>query len=365
MISLGLDVHVRNSYLRARDADGRPLVRGRCANTLDDFTRLLEPVARRARQDGQPVRAVLESTTNSRAVAGLLGRYGREQGLDLTAEVLDPRRLRVIAESVCKCDRLDAAVLCDLAASNLTLPACYVPDDEVFALREHLRARADLVKLRTMLKNRVQALLHRRGVLRPEKLDLFGKAGRQYLRGLALDEAGRAIADRFLKALDEVEALVAESTRALRALADRPRWQADAARLQTIPGVGLVTSLVVLAELGTFARFKSRAQLANYAGLVPVVRDSNGKGWRGGITGRGPGLLRAVLTEAAWVAVRKAPAYAALFERVRGRRGQAQVAIVAVARRLLEDAWTLWRKQETFRYAPATPPTGAAAGVAG
>jgi transposase len=365
MISLGLDVHVRNSYLRAQDADGRPLVRGRCANTPDDFTRLLEPLAQRARDSGQPVRAVLESTTNSRAVARLLERYGQEQGLDLTAEVLDARRLRVIAESVCKCDQVDAAVLCELAASNFRLPACYVPDDEVFALREHLRARADLVQLRTMLKNRVQALLHRRGILRPEALDLFSKAGRQYLTELALDEAGRAIADRFLKGLDEVEALVAASTRALRALAGQPRWRADVARLRTMPGVGLVTALVILAELGRFDRFHSRAQLANFAGLVPVQRGSNDKDWRGGITGRGPGLLRAVLTEAAWVAVRKAPVYAALFERVRGRRGKAQVAIVAVARRLLEDAWTLWRKQESFRYAPAAPPTGVAAGVAG
>src|SRR5947208_122344 len=223
MISIGVDVHVRNSYFHAKAPDGRRLARGRCGNSPEEVERLLRPVAAAARADGLPVRAVLESTTNARAVALLLRRYGQGQGLDLTVEVLDARQVRVIAESVCKCDQLDAAVLCDLAGSNLKLPACYVPDDEVFALREHLRARADLVKLRTMLKNRVQALLHRRGVLRPAQLDLFGKAGRQYLAELALDEAGRAIADRFLKGLDEVEALVADSTRALRELAGRPR----------------------------------------------------------------------------------------------------------------------------------------------
>src|SRR5690348_1461496 len=91
MLSLGLDVHVRNSYLCAQDSDGRTLVRGRYANTADDFSRALAPLARRAQESGQPVRAVLESTTNSRAVARLLERYGQDQGLDLTAEVLDAR----------------------------------------------------------------------------------------------------------------------------------------------------------------------------------------------------------------------------------------------------------------------------------
>jgi len=60
--------------------------------------------------------------------------------------------------------------------------ACYLPDDEVFALREHLRARADLVRMRTMLKNRLHAVLHRRGVLAPAKMDLFTKQGRQWSR---------------------------------------------------------------------------------------------------------------------------------------------------------------------------------------
>jgi transposase len=363
MISIGVDVHVRNSYFRARGADGLPLARGRCGNSPEEVERLLQPVADAAHAAGQPVRAVLESTTNARAVALLLSRYGQGQGLDLTVDVLDARQVRVIAESVCKCDKLDAEVLCELAGSNLKLPTCYVPDDEVFALREHLRARADLVKLRTMLKNRVQALLHRRGILRPAQLDLFGKGGRQYLRELTLDEAGRSIADRFLAGLDEVEALGAESTRALRELAGRPRWRADAQRLQTIPGVGLITALALLSELGDFSRFRSRAQVANYAGLVPVMRDSNDRRRRGGISGRGPGLLRGVLVEAAWVAVGKVPAYAALFRRVSGRGGK-QVAIVAVARRLLEDAWTLWHKGEEFRY-QATPPAGVAPGVAG
>jgi transposase len=363
MISVGVDVHVRNSYFRAKDDAGATVLRGRCGNTLGEFAEFLAPLERRARARAEPVRAVLESTTNSRPIAELLQRYGRGAGVDLTAEVLDARKLRVIAESVCKCDRLDAEVLCDLARSNLKLPRCYVPDDEVFALREHLRGRADLVRLRTMLKNRVHAVLHRRGVLRPARLDLFTDAGRRYLTELTLDEAGRALLGRYQQCLGAVAQAVEESTAALRQLAGQPRWAAEAERLRTIPGVGLVTALTLLAELGDWQRFPGRAAVANFAGLVPVVRDSNAKHHSGGISRRGSCHLRAVLVEAAWVAVGRVPAYADLFARVGGRKGK-PVAIVAVARRLLEDAWTLLRKRETFRYVPAPRP-GAAASVAG
>jgi transposase len=346
-----MDVHVRNSYLRGKDGSGRTLAHGRCGNTLWEFSEALASVERAAQEGNESVRVVLESTTNARAVAQLLERYGREAGIDLTAEVLDARKLRVIAESVTKCDRLDAEVLCDLARSNLKLPVCYVPDDEVFALREHLRARADLVRLRTAIKNRVHALLHRRGILTPAGAGLFSRAGRQFLQELTLDEAGRDILERYLKSLDELEETIRDSTQALQGLLRRPRWAKPAALLQTMPGVGLITALTILAELGDIGRFRRRAAVSNYAGLVPVVRDSNEKHFRGGITGRGSGPLRAAMVEAAWTALKQVPRYAALFCRVTSRKGK-PVAIVAVARQMLEDAWTMLRREEAFRYEP-------------
>jgi transposase len=342
-----MDVHVRNSYLCVTDAAGQVLGRGRVGNTLAEVSEFLSRFA------AEPMRVVMESTTNSRAVHRLLGRYAAESGAQVHAQVLNARKLRVIAESVTKCDKLDGAVLCELARSNLKLPACYLPDDEVFALREHLRARADLVRVRTTLKNRVHALLHRRGVLRPaEMADLFTRAGRRWLEGVELDEAGRQILGRFLELIDELERTVAESDESLRELARHERWSRPAALLRSIPGVGLVTALTVLAELGDVTRFRSRAAVSNYSGLVPVVRDSNAKRFRGGITRRGPCHLRAVLVEAAWRAVPQVPQYRSIFDRVAAAKGK-PVAIVAVARRMLEDGWTMLMRNEAFRCVPA------------
>src|SRR5215211_4871121 len=242
MISVGLDVHVRNSFACAKDAEGRTLVRGRCGNTLGEFAELLAPVERAAKSGGASVRVVLETTTNSRAVKRLCDEYGRRAGIELTAEVLDARKLRVIAESVAKCDRRDAAVLCDLARANLKLPVCYVPDDEVFQLRERLRARADLVRVRTTFKNRVQALLHRRGILRPARLDPFTKQGRAFLASLARDDAGRRALDASLACLDRLDEQLKESTKGLLAEGKRARWAKPLALFQSIPGVGPITA---------------------------------------------------------------------------------------------------------------------------
>ena len=343
---IGMDVHVRNSFLCVTDADGQLLGRRRVGNNLFEIAEFLGGL-----EGGhQSARVVLESTTNSRAIHRLMLEYGTQAGVELSAQVLNARKLRVIAESASKCDKLDAAVLNELARSNLKLPVCYVPDDEVFALREHLRARSDLVRIRTMLKNRVHSVLHRRGILCPLK-EVFSKPGRQWLAELTLDEAGRAILGRYLASIDQLHETIEQSTAALTQQARGQRWCKPAALLRTMPGVGPITSLVILAELGDLTRFRSRASVSNYVGLVPVVRDSNNKHYSGGITHRGSSHLRGALTEAAWTAVSRVPQYASIFNRIAARRSK-QKAIVAVARRMLEDAWTMLKREEVFRSMP-------------
>jgi len=352
MIHVGADVHLRNSVLNAKDQDGQVLARGRAGNTMLELGRFFAPLERRAKATGEAIRVVMESTGNSRAIQRLLTQYGREARIDLTAEVLHARKLRVIAESVNKCDRVDADILTELSRSNLKLPTCYMPDDEEFALREHLRARTDLVRIRTMIKNRVHAILHRRGILTPDG-DLFGRAGGVFLDQLDLDQAGLTTLERFRELLGRLDESINESTAGLRALQREPRWAKPAALLETIPGVGLITALTILAELGVLSRFRSRAAVANYAGLVPRHRDSDQKRWSGRITCRGSAHLRGMLVEAAWMAAPRVPVYQALFRRVEQKKNK-KTAIVAVARRMLEDAWTMLIKDEAFRYVPAS-----------
>jgi Transposase len=143
MIFVGADVHVRNSYLYATDFGGKRLAHGRVPNSLAELCAFCGELMGEVGGEVQPVRFVLESTTNSRPVQRLLRQAATAAGFnEVAADVLNARKLRIIAESVAKCDAIDGRVLNQLSRSNLSLPTCYMPDDEEFALREHLRAAA-------------------------------------------------------------------------------------------------------------------------------------------------------------------------------------------------------------------------------
>jgi len=117
-VFIGLDLHVRNAYVHVSDEKGNRLKAGRVGTTLAEVAEFLSPFA------DQPMTVSLEPRTNSRAMAQMLDQYGEQAGIDLTTQVLDARKLRVIAESVQKSDKVNARVLSDLTRSGLRLPQC-------------------------------------------------------------------------------------------------------------------------------------------------------------------------------------------------------------------------------------------------
>ena len=125
------------------------------------------------------------------------------------------------------------------------------------------------------------------------------------------------------------------------------RWQQDAELLLSIPGVGKLTALTILAELGDYRRFARRSQVAAYAGLVPKSRRSDQTVRYGRLTRRGPAALRTILVEIALQAARQSPRYSRLYEKLKAC-GRANAGKAAVARQLLEDAWTLLIKRKPY-----------------
>jgi len=131
--------------------------------------------------------------------------------------------------------------------------------------------------------------------------------------------------------------------------------------LQTIKGVGPRTAEAVVMHLDDPHRFKSADDVAGYAGLVPKQLESGQMSRFGHITRRGPGLLRSMLVEAAWVVYRHndwAKTWVAKISR--GSKARRKIAIVALARRLLTILWAMLRDNQPFR-APGTTTTPAAA----
>ena len=101
-------------------------------------------------------------------------------------------------------------------------------------------------------------------------------------------------------------------------------------------------------------RFETSGQVSAYAGLVPRQFQSGETDRKGRITHRGPGLLRKVLVEAAWLMQRYNPWAAALFKRLsRGVKVRRKQALVAVARKLLVRCWAMLRHGKPWEVQPA------------
>jgi len=259
-----------------------------------------------------------------------------------------PRKLRVIAESTRKTDKIDAHVLAEFLALDM-IPQAHRPSPRVRQHRALVRQRHFLQRRITAAKCKVRHVLARYNA---DIQSLFTREGRTYLTQQPLSGADRFVVEQLLATLDHHTQLLAAITRQLREFArSAPIAEREAREvLAKIPGVGAVTADIVLAELGDLRRFKNQRQVAAYAGLVPRVRESAGRVKGGGITKEGSGLLRWVLVQTAWRFVTKTRRWALAYERLKRRAG-AKRAIVAIARRILCMMFGLLRRGEKYSLA--------------
>jgi transposase len=256
--------------------------------------------------------------------------------------MVHPQRVKAIASAKLKNDRVDSATLAHLSRCDL-LPEAWMADEATQQLRLRVRLRIALGRQRARAKNQLQAVLHQEGFVKPVR-DVFGKRGRLWLNEIALSPAARMVVDTWLHEVDHLDAEIAAQTRELERLA---AGDARARFLQTMPGIGAYAAMVMLAEMGDVTRFENKQALASYAGLVPVVRESAGKRKRGGITHQGSNTLRWIMLQVAQVAARTSAPVGQWYARLRARK-PAQVAKIALARKLLNAAWAMLRHGVCF-----------------
>jgi transposase len=182
---------------------------------------------------------------------------------------------------------------------------------------------------------------------RPPMSDVFGKRGRLWLAEQELGAEEREMVEACLRHLDFLDREIAllDAVIARRVLASE-----EMLRLLQLPGVSATTAATLMAAIGDISRFPSARHLVGYLGLNPRVRQSgSGPARHGRISKHGPGAVRAVLVEAAWVAARTPGPLRAFWERTAAKRGS-KIATVALSRKLVVLAWQLLTKQQDYAF---------------
>ena len=259
--------------------------------------------------------------------------------LELEPHLVHPSRCKAIASARLKNDKVDARTLAQLLRADL-LPEAWIAPRQVRDLRALLRHRASLVRSSTACKSRVHAVLADRGI--GERSSLWTGPGRAWLAGLALPPTQRAIVDDLCGLLDTLAIPIARLEREIATLAKPdPRVQA----LMVLPGVGRLTAMTLVAEIGDISRFPTARKLCAWAGLTPAVRNSDRKVRHGHITKQGSPWVRWILQEAAQTA-KKRPPFAGTYAQLARRRGNS-IATTAIARRLLARSFHLLKEVQT------------------
>lgn len=253
-------------------------------------------------------------------------------------QVVDAGRTRLKAGYAAKTDRLDARRLAD-ALRRDSVATVYFPPPRIRDLRELCRYRLSLVRVRAGLKQRIQALLLRHGIVGPEVSSLWHGRGAAWLATVTLP--GRAG-----ESLDGLRRLLPLLTKPIGRVEREVRVEAEddpvVIALQALPGVGPVLGLTIRAEVGNITRFPDGPHLASYAGVVPRVSQSgNRRPWTGPLTKRGSPWLRWALIEAAIHGRKRQDAVGRWARRLALNKG-ALKARAAVARALCDEIFVVW-----------------------
>ena len=348
--ALGWDNHRKFSQvsLMEQTPDGqiRAVERARLEHDDKDAMR-----AWLARLDPE-IPVALEATFGWPWVADLLEELGHPVHLG------HPPIIRALAKHEAKTDRCDSDRLGKFQLRGI-LPESYLAPPEVRQRRERIRYRMALSSLRTAVKNRSQAILHRHGILH-DFSDLFGKAGRRFLDNLELPDGSRQALQGCLELLDRLTHLIGEVEQWM---TDNLEVDETVRLLMTIPGVGLILAHVIYAEIGEIERFPTVRHMASYSGLAPMSNDTAGREGPRHCSMACNHVLRWAFVEAVHGVQRTKGSHGLrlrqLYLRLCShgkRRGCKSSAKVAIAHELSKLVYVVWSKRVPYSDSPSPRP---------
>jgi transposase len=286
---IGLDVHKATIAVAIAEEEGSPSSYGTLANDPDAVRKLMTQLGGK----GVELRVAYEAGPTGYALHRQLTKMGIE------CIVVAPSLIPIRPGDKIKTDRRDALKLARLLRSG-DLTAIWVPDREHEALRNLVRARADAKVDELRAKHRLSKFLLRLGVHPPVGMRNWSQRYFQWLRQVEFEHlADRIVFADYLAEVTAAGERIKRLEAALRQCAESSNQVALIRALQAFRGIGFLSAVTIVAEVGSLRRFRTAPQLMAYAGSVPSETSSGSKQHRGAITKSGNSLLRHVLGEAA------------------------------------------------------------------
>ena len=336
MYYTGIDLHKKTSFITSIDEKGKVLAKANLPNRPEIILKYFADL-------GRETKVVIESTSSWYWLYDLLS------GKGIKVIISNPAKTKAIASAKIKNDKVDSHMLAQLLRADLIAPV-YVSSLEIRELKELLRHRARLVRDVTRIKNRIHHLLLKNNLQVPYS-DLFGKKGLIFLNQVSLPDYHQPQLQSYLQLYHQLREQIAPLDMALHQLAKKDK---RAKLLMSIPGIGTIVAMTIVAEIEDISRFPSYRHLASYSGLVPSLEASAEKERRGKITKEGSSYLRTALIEAAQVIPRLRSCRLNLFFRKRVIKSGYKKAIVATAHKILQFAYYIWKNQTPYQeiYSP-------------
>lgn len=332
---IGLDVHSKKTVYVAQNQEGEQIARGSIPTNAEGFAQMIEHL-----QPPDNTTVGLEAGTGMVWIVEALRQHG------LKPEVLDTREVRVYARRIGqKSDYRDAWEICDGLRRDLYRKRVFVPDSVQARLRMLISRRRHFVKMATAEINATKHLLRQHGLNNLAKSLTTTPAWQKLLAKLPNQEMVECVTLHY--ELWKVSQKNADTLKKRIKQASKP-YQKEVQRLQTMPGIGVITAAGFVAAVGDPHRFPSSGALASYLGLTPSTFDSGEREQHGSITKRGPSYLRGLLCEVAKHARRAKHPLNPYWRRKMAGQGNENKATVAIAHRMARILWRMWRDEKDF-----------------
>lgn len=240
-------------------------------------------------------------------------------------------------EKVQKEDARDSRKIAKTLRSGDLIPI-HVPCLKTLDDRSLMRTRSALVKDLTRNKNRTKSFLYFHGIEIPgsfSKQTVWSNRFINWLNAIEMSEqSGKQALNTVVGASIDLRVSVLRVTKQITELSKTKEYQEQVILLRGIPGIGLLTAMVLLTELETINRFESLDKLSGFIGLIPSTKSSGENDVVGDITPRGHSILRGALIESAWIAARLDPALTKSYHDY-CKRMEPNKAIIRIAKKLL------------------------------